>query len=447
MLRKLIAAVGFAMLAFAVPSHAQPVKIVATCGVVSPAFATTTTSGVLVMDVNGLLCTAASVSASITGFPTVQSTGTPISVTTSSATGTLPTGAVVVASNVGATNGAYCKLGASATTSDQLIPPNSWFAFTVGANTQLSCITSTSTTTVNMVGGSGLPTGSGGGGGGGGGGGAITAASGSIASGAMAAGSHAAGSGVDGWDLTQGAIADAVVAAGATGSVSAKLRAISRDVMTTNTWAGGTLGAMAAYGTSPGAVLAPGVNAFVTNTQPPGQAAMAASSPVVIASNQTANALWGHGATGAAVPANATYMAFNSGGNLTAPSIAAPLPVNQAGPYPIGAVPYTATATGTTGATTATLAGAASVTTYICGFSIRANATAAATGNATVTGVITATLNFTQWTAPNASGLGVTEMIFSPCVPASAANTSIAVVSAAPGTGGVVSVTSWGYKL
>lgn len=116
-------------------------------------------------------------------------------------------------------------------------------------------------------------------------------------------------------------------------------------------------------------------------------------------------------------------------------------------PYPVGATPYTATATGTTGATTATLAGASSVTTYLCGFSIRANATAAATGNATVTGTITATLNFTQWTAPNASGLGITEMIFAPCIPASATNTSIAVVSAAPGTGGVVSVTAWGYKL
>jgi hypothetical protein len=109
----------------------------------------------------------ASVSASITGFPTTQSTGTPISVTTGGVTGTLPAGTVVVASNTGATNNAYCKLGASATTSDQLIPPNSWFAFTVGAATQLTCITSTSTTTVNMVGGSGLPTGSGGGGGGG----------------------------------------------------------------------------------------------------------------------------------------------------------------------------------------------------------------------------------------------------------------------------------------
>ncbi len=107
----------------------------------------------------------------------------------------------------------------------------------------------------------------------------------------------------------------------------------------------------------------------------------------------------------------------------------------------------TASATGTTAATTATLSGASSVTTYICGFSIRANATAAATGNATVTGTVTGTLNFTQWTAPLASGLGIAEMIFTPCVPASAVNTSIAVVSAAPGSGGVVSVTAWGYKL
>jgi hypothetical protein len=60
-------------------------------------------------------------------------------------------------------------------------------------------------------------------------------ASGAVASGAYAAGSLAAGAGVDGWDLTQGAIADAAVTAGATGSVSAKLRSISRDVGTVAT--------------------------------------------------------------------------------------------------------------------------------------------------------------------------------------------------------------------
>ena len=96
-----------------------------------------------------------------------------------------------------------------------------------------------------------------------------------------------------------------------------------------STWGGGTLGAMANYGTSPGAVLVPGVNAFITNTNANGQATMANSSPVVLPSNMSAIALWGHGATGAAVPANATYFGFNSGGNLTGPATATPLPVRS----------------------------------------------------------------------------------------------------------------------
>lgn len=121
--------------------------------------------------------------------------------------------------------------------------------------------------------------------------------------------------------------------------------------------------------------------------------------------------------------------------------------VDQRSQYPAGAIAITASATGTTAATTATLAGAGSKTTYLCGYSIRANATAAVTGNATVTGTITGTLNFTQWTAPLASGLGINEQVFFPCVPASAVNTAIAIISAAPGTGGVVSSTAWGYQL
>lgn len=120
--------------------------------------------------------------------------------------------------------------------------------------------------------------------------------------------------------------------------------------------------------------------------------------------------------------------------------------VNRSSLFPSGAVAETASATGTTAATAATLATAAGKTTFICGFSIRANAAAAATGNSTVAGTISGTLNFTQWTAPNASGIGITEMIFQPCVPASATNTSIVVTSAAPGASGVVSVTAWGYQ-
>lgn len=132
-------------------------------------------------------------------------------------------------------------------------------------------------------------------------------------------------------------------------------------------------------------------------------------------------------------------MTVDTNGNLCGSMVNASL-------YPSGATAITASTTGTTAATTATLAGTANKTTYICGFSIRANATAAATGNATVTGTISGTLNFTQWTAPLASGIGLNEQNFSPCIPASATNTGIAVISAAPGSGGVVSSTAWGYQ-
>lgn len=47
---------------------------------------------------------------------------------------------------------------------------------------------------------------------------------------------------------------------------SGQLRTTSTTGGSISTWAGGTLGAMAAYGTSPGAVLVPGVNAFITNS-------------------------------------------------------------------------------------------------------------------------------------------------------------------------------------
>jgi hypothetical protein len=141
-----------------------------------------------------------------------------------------------------------------------------------------------------------------------------------------------------------------------------------------------------------------------------------------------------------------TYMDTNVGlvGGSALALTSGSLPV---APYPATAVPVTASTTGTTGATTATLTNVTGHTTYICGFSIRANATAAATNNATVTGTVTGTLNFTQWTAPLASGLGVTEEAFVPCIPASAISTSIAVISGAPGSGGTVSVTAWGYSI
>lgn len=124
-------------------------------------------------------------------------------------------------------------------------------------------------------------------------------------------------------------------------------------------------------------------------------------------------------------------------------------------PYPADAllgvaraVPFTISATGTTSSTAATLPASATKTNYLCGFSVRSNATAAATGNITVAGTITGTLNYTHFTAPLASGIGVTEPPIGPyCIPGSGINTAIVVTAPAPGAGGVVSVTAWGFQL
>lgn len=217
-MKRLLAALAFLAAIGLAPAHAA--------GPNSICYTTDNTNCIPVSPTNPFPVAA---SASISGFQPA-STGTPISVTTGGVTGSLPTGAVVAAFNVGTTNTAYCKLGASATTSDIAIPPQSWFAFTVGAATQMTCITSTSTTTVNLVGGSGLPTGAGGGGGGSGGGGAVTMASGAVSSGAYSAGSLAAGAGVDGWDLTQGTKADAAYSGSGSASVVAALKGIYASV-------------------------------------------------------------------------------------------------------------------------------------------------------------------------------------------------------------------------
>lgn len=105
----------------------------------------------------------------------------------------------------------------------------------------------------------------------------------------------------------------------------------------------------------------------------------------------------------------------------------------------------TSSATGTTGATTTTLAGVSAKTTYICGFTITSDATAALAGSATITGTITGTMNFIQ-NVGSATSAGILSQTFAPCVPASAVNTGIVVNSVAAGTGGNTAVTAWGYQ-
>jgi len=112
-------------------------------------------------------------SVSVGGFAPGGSYISPLSVTNSSSNVALPTGTEVVVYNVGA-NAVYVKLGTSnavtATTSDDYISAGGALALTVGSNTYIAAITAASTSTLNVSGGAGLPTGWGGGGGSGGGG-------------------------------------------------------------------------------------------------------------------------------------------------------------------------------------------------------------------------------------------------------------------------------------
>lgn len=136
------------------------VRVVASCGAESFSL---TQEAVVEMDSTGKICTAASVSASVSGFTPSSSgaRGTPFTVTTSDSSGTLPTGAVTLVTNVGA-NPMYCNdNGVAATTSDQYISAGGgWFAFTnPGGTTTLHCIATGGSTTANMLGGTGIPTG------------------------------------------------------------------------------------------------------------------------------------------------------------------------------------------------------------------------------------------------------------------------------------------------
>ena len=115
-------------------------------------------------------------SATLSGFAPGSAYATPLSASTTSSRVVLPAATVVVVYNTGS-SAAYVQLGGSgvtATTSADVIQSGSWMAFAVGSNTYLAAITASGSTTLNISGGSGLPTGGGGGGGGGSGGGSVT---------------------------------------------------------------------------------------------------------------------------------------------------------------------------------------------------------------------------------------------------------------------------------
>lgn len=142
-----------------------------------------------------------------------------------------------------------------------------------------------------------------------------------------------------------------------------------------------------------------------------------------------------------AIPQGAvTLVQLVLGGTLVSSSN--PLPVTSAS-YPTASTPVTGNSTGTTGAVTGSLAGVSNKTTYICGFNVSAIGGTAAVGPITIAGTITASLVYEL--ASTASGNSVTQT-FTPCIPASAANTAITITTTADGTASAVAVNSWGYQ-
>lgn len=226
-----------------------------------------------------------SVSASISGFTPNGNVAIPLAVTGTTARVALPAGASVLVSNPGST-AAYVRLGdvtVAATTSDIPVPAGGAVGLTVGANTYLAAITASSTTTINLAGGTGLFTGTGGTSAGGGVASTVTLAAGTAAVGTIAVSGTVP---VSGTVAITGAIGGTVtLAAGAAnvGTVAVGNFPATQPVSGTVTIAAGaaTIGALALHQSVNldqvgGAAVALG------------QAAMAASVPVVVASNQTA---------------------------------------------------------------------------------------------------------------------------------------------------------------
>lgn len=116
----------------------------------------------------------------------------------------------------------------------------------------------------------------------------------------------------------------------------------------------------------------------------------------------------------------------------------------SASAYPSNATPLTANAAGTTGAVVGTYAASPGRTNFICGFEVSAIGGTAAVGPITIAGLTGSSMVF-QGSASVAGGT-VAQKTFSPCIPASAANTAITVTTTADGTATAVNVNSWGYR-
>lgn len=115
------------------------------------------------------------------------------------------------------------------------------------------------------------------------------------------------------------------------------------------------------------------------------------------------------------------------------------------GDYPTAASPIAGNASGTTGSVVGTLAGTTGKTTYICDFDVSALGTANSSGPVVVAGLLGGSKTYQMSTLATGVAQNLTKS-FKPCIPASAANTSITVTTTAAAGGTAVNVNSSGYQ-
>jgi hypothetical protein len=157
-----------------------------------------------------------------------------------------------------------------------------------------------------------------------------------------------------------------------------------------------------------------------------------------------------NGALGMCLNASNKAVPCNAANVLPSPVTVGPFPSNTA--TGAAATPITASATGSTGAISATLAAAAGKFTYLCGFNYQGSqTTAAVSANIVVTGTVTATMNFGFVNLVTGAASPQPPPViqnFTPCVPSSAVNTPIVVTPPTLGAGATLATVSvWGFQL
>ena len=130
---------------------------------------------------------------------------------------------------------------------------------------------------------------------------------------------------------------------------------------------------------------------------------------------------------------------INTSGQLCFTGTAAPVGYGTA-------TAITGNANGTTGSVVGTLAGVAGKTTYICGFTVTSFGGTGDPGPVTVAGITGSSAIF-QMSNESANTASSLQQNFSPCIPASAANTAITITTTPAAGSSATNVVSWGYQL